>query len=94
VIASRRIADAIAYGTGTLQHGHTDMAHPVGCAAALAVQRVIREDRLLDNVRVQSETLRGALEERLGNHRHVGDIRGRGLLMARRGSLDFTREGA
>jgi adenosylmethionine-8-amino-7-oxononanoate aminotransferase len=82
VIASRRISDAIKRGSGSLQHGHTYMAHPVGCAAALAVQKVIREERLLDNVRRQSDHLRGALEERFGNHRHVGDIRGRGLLMA------------
>src|SRR5262249_28874322 len=36
VIASRRISDALARGSGGLQHGHTYMAHPIGCAAALA----------------------------------------------------------
>jgi adenosylmethionine-8-amino-7-oxononanoate aminotransferase len=90
VIAARKICDAIKHGSGSLQHGHTYMAHPIGCAAALAVQRVIREDRLLDNVKAQSETLRNALEERFGNHRHVGDIRGRGLLMA----LELVRDRA
>ena len=31
-------------------HGHTYQAHPVACAAALEVQRIIREDNLLENV--------------------------------------------
>jgi adenosylmethionine-8-amino-7-oxononanoate aminotransferase len=57
------------------------VGHPVACAAALAVQRVIREENLLENVCRQGEGLRAALAERLGDHPHVGDIRGRGLLL-------------
>jgi len=82
VIASDAIYRAFRDGSGFFQHGHTYMGHPVACAAALAVQRVIREDNLLDNVRRQGETLDKALHERFGNHRHVGDIRGRGLFRA------------
>jgi adenosylmethionine-8-amino-7-oxononanoate aminotransferase len=63
-------------------HGHTYQAHPIACAAALAVQRVIREDDLLANVLALGERLACCLTERLGNHRHVGDIRGRGLFRA------------
>ncbi|ODU86969.1 MAG: hypothetical protein ABT00_08420 [Bordetella sp. SCN 68-11] len=63
-------------------HGHTYQAHPVACAAALAVQQVIRDDKLIDNVRAMGEVLAAGLTERLGNHRHVGDIRGRGLFWA------------
>jgi adenosylmethionine-8-amino-7-oxononanoate aminotransferase len=64
-----------------LMHGHTYFNHTTACAAALAVQRVIRRDRLIDNIRRQGKRLRDGLEERLGNHRHVGDIRGRGLFL-------------
>jgi len=46
------------------------------CAAALEVQRVIRDDGLLDNVRVMGARLETALTERFGNHRHVGDKEG------------------
>jgi adenosylmethionine-8-amino-7-oxononanoate aminotransferase len=81
VLASRRVYDAVADGSGVLRHGHTYMGHTMACAAALAVQRVIREEALLENVQRQGRRLRAALEERLGNHRHVGDIRGRGLLV-------------
>ena len=35
-------------GSGGFMHGHTYQAHPVACAAALEVQRIIREDNLLD----------------------------------------------
>lgn len=74
-----RIYDAIRDGSGFFQHGHTYMGHPTACAAALAVQKVIAEDRLLANVVAMGDLLDRTLTERFGNHRHVGDIRGRGL---------------
>ena len=58
------------------------MAHPTACAAALEVQRVIKEDNLLANVRSQGSKLRRALMRSFGEHAHVGDIRGRGLFQA------------
>lgn len=74
-----KICTTIEGGTGFFQHGHTYMGHPTACAAALAVQHAIEEEDLLANVRRMGETLDAALVERFGNHRHVGDIRGRGL---------------
>jgi len=82
VLASAEIYRAICEGSGFFQHGHTYMGHPTACAAALAVQRTIRDDDLLTNVEAMGERLAGALEERFGNHHHVGDIRGRGLFQA------------
>ena len=81
-LATRRIVDPLRDGSGAFQHGHTYLAHPMACAAALAVQHVIREDNLLENVRQMGELLEQRLTERFGNHRHVGDIRGRGLFRA------------
>jgi adenosylmethionine-8-amino-7-oxononanoate aminotransferase len=60
-------------------HSHTYMGHPLACAAALAVQRVMRRDNLLDNVRRQGAYLSRRLKERFDNHPFVGDVRGRGL---------------
>lgn len=60
-------------------HGHTYQGHPAGCAAALEVQRIIDEENLLDNVRKMGELLSWRLQERLGAHPNVGNIRGRGL---------------
>ena len=74
------IFQAVAHGSGAFQHTHTYMGHPLACAAALAVQRVIRRDNLLANVRAQGTHLSRRLRERFGNHPFVGDVRGRGLL--------------
>ena len=81
LLVADRIFDAIRDGSGFFQHGHTYMGHPTACAAALAVQRVIERDGLLDNVRKRGAALRTALESRFGNHHHVGDVRGRGLFI-------------
>ena len=79
ILIADRVVQALANGSGGFLHGQTYQAHPVACAAALEVQRIIREDRLVDNVRAMGVRLEQALTERFGNHRHVGDIRGRGL---------------
>jgi adenosylmethionine-8-amino-7-oxononanoate aminotransferase len=79
VLAQRRIVEAMSRGSGFFQHGHTYLGHPVACAAALAVQRVIARDGLLARVRTSGRTFEALLRERLGAHPHVGDIRGRGL---------------
>ncbi|TFV50587.1 aspartate aminotransferase family protein [Bradyrhizobium niftali] len=82
MLASGKIIDTICAGSGAFQHGHTYLAHPLACAAALAVQDVIREDGLLDRVKERGRQLEQRLTERFGNHRHVGDVRGRGLFWA------------
>lgn len=81
VMAQERIVRAIEQGSGFFQHGHTYLGHATACAAALAVQQVIRRDGLLERVRAQGAGLRQRLERAFGDHPHVGDIRGRGLFM-------------
>jgi adenosylmethionine-8-amino-7-oxononanoate aminotransferase len=80
LLLQERIFQALAQGSGAFQHSHTYMGHPLACAAALAVQRVIRRDDLLANVRAQGAHLSRRLKQRFGNHPFVGDVRGRGLL--------------
>ena len=55
------------------------MSHSVACAGALAVLDVIEQDGLVANVRTLGNELEGLLRARFGDHRNVGDIRGRGL---------------
>lgn len=81
LLVSGAIFAAVRDGSGFFQHGHTYMGHAIACAAALAVQRAIEEEDLLAAVRRQGAALRGRLEARFGNHHHVGDVRGRGLLL-------------
>jgi adenosylmethionine-8-amino-7-oxononanoate aminotransferase len=78
-LVHERIVNAVRDGSGFFQHGHTYMGHPTAAAAGLAVQGAIEDDGLLERVRVMGARLEESLTERFGNHRHVGDIRGRGL---------------
>jgi adenosylmethionine-8-amino-7-oxononanoate aminotransferase len=82
VLAQKRLVETFAKGSGLFQHGHTYIGHAVACAAALAVQQVIRRDGLLAACRRQGEGLAQRLQQRLGEHPHVGDLRGRGLFRA------------
>lgn len=79
VLAQRRIVEAMSKGSGFFQHGHTYLGHPMACAAALAVQQVIRRDGLVAKVREDGAAFGAMLAEALGSHPHVGDIRGRGF---------------
>lgn len=81
-LVSQKVMDAFLRGSKLFQHGHTYIGHPIACAAALEVQRVIRRDHLLANVKTLGSVLAERLQERFGNHNHVGDIRGRGLFQA------------
>lgn len=81
MLASGRIVDAIRSGSGAFQHGHTYLGHPMACAAALAVQTTIEEQGLLQEVRRKGTYLDGVVRQALGDHPHVGDVRGRGLFM-------------
>ncbi|MCP4385477.1 MAG: aspartate aminotransferase family protein [Hyphomicrobiales bacterium] len=82
VLMVDKIYDAFLDGSGSFRHGHTYIGHPIGCAAALAVQKVIREEHLLDNVVEQGERLRRQLTQRCSGGGNIGDIRGRGLFQA------------
>ncbi|MEJ1170827.1 aspartate aminotransferase family protein [Variovorax sp. CCNWLW235] len=79
VLAQRKIVDAMSKGSGFFQHGHTYLGHPMACAAALAVQQVIRRDGLVAKVREDGAAFGAMLADVLGGHPHVGDIRGRGF---------------
>jgi adenosylmethionine-8-amino-7-oxononanoate aminotransferase len=81
VLVNAKIVQTIKAGSGFFQHGHTYLGHPVACAAALAVQRVIRDEQLLPQVRSHGQHLMRLLQQQLGQHAQVGDIRGRGLFV-------------
>jgi adenosylmethionine-8-amino-7-oxononanoate aminotransferase len=82
ILVHGRVIEGLSRGTGAFMHGHTYQAHPVACAAALAVQQVMAEEQLLENVRAMGARLEQRLTERFGNHHNIGDIRGRGLFWA------------
>ncbi|MGE5724112.1 MAG: aspartate aminotransferase family protein [Acidobacteriota bacterium] len=82
VIASARVVDAIANGSGSFTHGFTYNAHPVCVAVGRAVLRRIREQKLVHAASAQGSAgsaLKSALEG-LRDLPAVGDVRGIGLL--------------
>ncbi|MBM3598455.1 MAG: aspartate aminotransferase family protein, partial [Alphaproteobacteria bacterium] len=88
LLVASKVFQAIADGSGAFMHGHTYLGHAVSCAAGIAVQTALREEKLVDNVRVMGAKLKQRLEARFGNHHHVGDIRGRGLFLG----IEFVRD--
>ena len=80
-LVREELASVIEKGSGVLAQGHTYMAHATAAAAALAVQKTIEDENLLDWVRRGGSQLMAALHDRLGQHAHVGDIRGRGFFI-------------
>ncbi|KAL2862668.1 pyridoxal phosphate-dependent transferase [Aspergillus lucknowensis] len=88
LLVGSRVAEALTRGTGSFTHSQTYQGHPIACATACAVQKIIRDDNLLANVREQGPYLGKLLKERLGNHKNIGDVRGRGLFWA----LEFVKD--
>ncbi len=81
MLCSGEIYDTIANGSGFFQHGHTYIGHPVATAAGLAVVSAILDRDLLERVKTMGPKLQTALADALGQHPHIGDIRGRGLFI-------------
>lgn len=90
LLVGERVIEALSGGSGVFVHGQTYQAHPVACAGALEVQRIIQEENLLSNVNRAGAVLSRELKRQFGAHPNVGDIRGRGLFYA----LEFVRDRA
>lgn len=88
-VASGQVHDTIVEGGG-LVHGFTWSHHPIGARVGLAVLERIRDMRLIDRARTQGDRLITGLKTALGDHPHVGDIRGEGLLLC----LDLVQDKA
>lgn len=79
MLLGEKVVDVLRQGTSAFNHGQTFQAHPVGCAAALAVQRIVKRDHLLERCVDAGKKLGTMLQETFTNCKYVGDIRGRGL---------------
>jgi len=86
VIASKKVVDAIAAGSGAFLHGFTYNAHPISLAAGRAVLQHLQANKLVavadsSQAGTPAAQFKQALET-LRNEEVVGDVRGIGLLWA------------
>ena len=79
VAAKTEDVELIRQKLGDWNHGGTFSHHPVGCAAALATLHIMQKEKLVENSANMGEKLGEMLQEALGCHPKVGEIRGRGL---------------
>ncbi|WP_295235561.1 adenosylmethionine--8-amino-7-oxononanoate transaminase [Veillonella sp.] len=63
-------------------HSHTYSGNPLGCAAALATIDILQHDGVMETAQEKAVFLHKALQEALGNHPNVGEIRHIGLINA------------
>src|SRR5206468_9668735 len=80
VAASDEIHRTVVEGGGFV-HGFTYSHHPVGAAVAGEVLRILEAESLVEVSAIKGDRLRVLLEGRLGEDPHVGEIRGRGLMV-------------
>ncbi len=76
-IVSDRIYEPFKHGNTSFYHGYTFGGHPVSAAVALANLDIFEEEKLNENVRLNSPAFRSTLEK-LNDLPIVGDVRGDG----------------
>jgi adenosylmethionine-8-amino-7-oxononanoate aminotransferase len=80
-VYGRRVAEAILAAHGGPMTGHTFTGHTTGCAAGVAVQTIIRRERLVERVREKGPAFKAMIGDALAGIDAVGDIRGRGFFL-------------
>jgi adenosylmethionine-8-amino-7-oxononanoate aminotransferase len=63
-------------------HGFTYAGNPMACAVGLEVFNIIAEEKLPDNAAETGSVLKAGLKDLAGRHPLIGQVRGRGLLLA------------
>ena len=81
MIARRDMVDAV-MADGGFQHGHTYAGNPLACSAGLAVLDQIEQNGLIDNAARMGDLLKSRLTGLMNRYPFIGDVRGKGLLLA------------
>ncbi|MDF1802682.1 aspartate aminotransferase family protein [Thalassovita sp.] len=84
-IVSDKMWKVLEQGTdenGPIGHGWTYSAHPIGAAAGVANLKLLDDLNLIQNAGEVGAYLKQTMQDALGDHPNVGDIRGEGMLCA------------
>jgi adenosylmethionine-8-amino-7-oxononanoate aminotransferase len=79
VLAHKRVIAALEASDTPFLHGFTYAGHPVACAVALAVQRILAAENLTQRAAVLGDRLSAGLRALCNPYIH--EVRGRGLLL-------------
>ena len=63
-------------------HSHTYAGNPIGCATALAMLNIMKEENILENAAQKAKYFHAALDATFGKHKNIGEIRHIGLINA------------
>lgn len=88
VLMHEKVVTALRQGSQAFNHGHTYQAHPIACAAALAVQKILKRENLINRCAQMGKLLENLLRTELKDCKSVGNIRGRGLFWA----VEFVKD--
>jgi adenosylmethionine-8-amino-7-oxononanoate aminotransferase len=81
MVAHDRIINAV-LDDGGFQHGHTYAGNPLACAAGLAVMEEILGQNLMPRAEQTGRLLKNELRRLAQRYPFIGDVRGKGLLLA------------
>ncbi|TCS67393.1 aspartate aminotransferase family protein [Primorskyibacter sedentarius] len=90
-IVSDKMWKVLEQGTdenGPIGHGWTYSAHPIGAAAGVANLKLLDEQKLVENAGTVGAYLNKVMAEAVGEHAHVGEVRGEGMLCA----VEFVKD--
>ena len=81
MLADDRLIDPV-LNAGGFQHGYTYAGNPLACAAGLAVTHEILQQGLMEQATDIGRLLKDELNSLMDDYPFVGDVRGKGLLLA------------
>lgn len=81
IITRSDVVDEV-IGKDGFAHGHTYAGNPMACAVGLEVFNVITENHLPENAARMGKVLKAGLEELAKRYEIIGQVRGKGLLLA------------
>ncbi|WP_409251076.1 aspartate aminotransferase family protein [Bacillus sp. SCS-153A] len=80
-LMTKEVVEPILQGSQVIMSGHTFSGNPLSSAAALAVLKLIKSEKLIEGVADKGAYLRKQLNELKKDYGFIGDVRGRGLLL-------------
>ena len=81
MVAHERLVEPV-LDAGGFAHGFTSAGNPLACAAGLAVIEVIESEGLVGNAERMGALLKAELTALMERYPFIGDVRGKGLMLA------------